>query len=66
MPYYAVVGDRERSNEEHGVNSRARDEERSMSLDERRNVVVQETSDLPDRNRTLPKHLSKPPRFVGN
>lgn len=66
VPYYAVVGDRERSSEEYGVNIRARDEEHTMTIVELRKTVLRETDDLPNRTSYLPKHLSNHPRFVGS
>ncbi|MFC6963527.1 His/Gly/Thr/Pro-type tRNA ligase C-terminal domain-containing protein [Halocatena marina] len=66
VPYYAVVGDREQSSEEYGVNIRSQDEERTMTLDELRNTVRADIHELPDRNRYLPQHLSNHPRFVGH
>lgn len=66
VPYYAVVGDREQSSEEYGVNIRSQGEERTMTLDELRNTVRSDIHELPKRNRYLPRHLSNHPRFVGH
>ncbi|MFB6233516.1 MAG: threonine--tRNA ligase [Haloarculaceae archaeon] len=65
VPYYVVVGDDEIEGEYVGVNVRAEDDERDMTLDELRQTVLDDVGDLPQRPRYLPRHVSDHPTFTG-
>jgi len=65
VPYYVVVGDDEIEGDQIGVNVRAEDVERDMTLTELRETVREDVADLPQRARYLPRHVSDHPNFTG-
>lgn len=65
IPYYIVIGGNEIEGDTVGVNIRAADEETQMSIDELRQMVLEDVEDLPQKNRYLPRHVSNHPHFTG-
>jgi threonyl-tRNA synthetase len=65
VPYYIVVGGDEIEGDVLGVNVRAEDVERDMTLADLRETVQEDIADLPQRARYLPRHVSDHPSFTG-
>jgi threonyl-tRNA synthetase len=65
VPYYVVVGGDEIEGDELGVNVRADDVERDMTLAEFEATVREDIGDLPQRPRYLPRRVSNHPTFTG-
>ncbi|WP_439027353.1 His/Gly/Thr/Pro-type tRNA ligase C-terminal domain-containing protein [Haloarchaeobius sp. DT45] len=65
VPYVAVVGDREADGNPLKVQQRETGTEASLSIDELVDRVLAETDGTPRRRWTLPKRVSRHPRFDG-
>jgi threonyl-tRNA synthetase len=66
VPYYVVVGGNEIEGDTIGVNIRAEDEERDMTLAELQETVLDDIDDLPQKARYLPRYVDDHPNFTGN
>jgi threonyl-tRNA synthetase len=66
VPYYIVVGGNEIEGDTLGVNVRAEDEERDMTLGELEETVREDVADLPQKARYLPRYVDDHPKFTGN
>jgi threonyl-tRNA synthetase len=60
-----VVGDDEIESDALGVNVRSEGTEIDASLDELRELVLEDVGDLPAPKRYLPRHVSDHPHFTG-
>jgi threonyl-tRNA synthetase len=65
VPFYAVVGDREREAEELPVTDRERGEELSLTVDRLADVVCEEVGDRPQPRRGPSTRLRDRPTFAG-